>query len=183
MQSKEDLVVDNNNENFDYIHPQYRSQLKAWIHKDSKEDKTEYEFFRWWNGPAQWKKLKFPSFYGEFVHSAYYARSGSGERKATWIAPIPDDGLYEVSVHVPDAGDFRTGGGRHRVRNYFGVQKYTIYHADGENEIEIDFSNAEPGWNYLETYYFKEGQAMMELTDESEGRMVLADAVKWELKE
>ena len=180
LRENEGLIIDNTAEGFDYVHPQYRSQLKAWIHKDAQKDKEEYDFFRWWHAPSQWQKLKFPSFYGEFIHSAYYARSGFGERKATWIGPIPDDGFYEVYVHVPDASDFRVG--RNQDRDHFGIQKYTIFHADGEDEIEIDFSNAKPGWNYMETYFFKEGQARMELTDESGARMVLADAVKWELK-
>lgn len=178
--SKDNLVVDNSSREFNYVQPQYRSPLKAWIYKDSQTDQNEYDFFRWWRGPAQWKKLKFPSLYGEFVHSAYYARSGQGERLATWETDIPVDGLYQVFVYVPDPEDFRRG---HDSGSNFGVQKYTIYHADGEDKIEIDFSKARPGWNYLETYYFKTGTAKVVLTDNSGGRMVLADAVKWELKD
>ena len=179
--TKESAIIDNSSKDFEYAHPQYHSQLKEWIHKEANTGEKEYKGFSWWRGPSQWQKLKFPSFYGEFVHSAYYARSGSGERKATWITDIPDDGLYLVFVHVPDQSDFRSGR-RGRGSN-FGVQKYTIHHLDGEDEIEIDFSEAEAGWNYLETYYFKEGPAKIVLTDDSDGRMVIADAVKWELKE
>ncbi|KAA3612492.1 MAG: hypothetical protein D8M58_20215 [Calditrichaeota bacterium] len=177
---KDDAISDNSGEDFGYVHPQYHSQLKEWIHEDANKEKDEYEGFAWWYGPSQWKKLKFPSFYGEFVHSAYYARSGSGERKATWVADIPEDAFYQVYVHVPDKSDFRRG---RRGGESFGVQKYIIYHSDGEDEIELDFSEAEPGWNYMETYYFKEGQGKVVLTDDSDGRMVVADAVKWELKE
>lgn len=178
--SNNNLVVDNSNSEFNYVQPQFRSPLKAWIYKDSQTDQNEYDFFRWWRGPAQWKKLKFPSLYGEFVHSAYYSRSGQGERLATWETDIPVDGLYQVFVYVPDPEDFRQGRGR---GNNFGIQKYTIYHAEGEDDIEIDFSKAKPGWNYLETYFFKTGTAKIVLTDNSGGRMVLADAVKWELKD
>lgn len=174
------LIADNINNQFDYVSPQYRSRLKAWIHKDAAEKENEYDYFRWWRGPAQWQKLKFPSLYGEFVHSAYYARTGSGERTATWVTQIVDPGFYQVFVHVPDQSDFRSG---RRESSSFGVQKYKIYHAEGVDEIEIDFSNAPAGWNYLETYYFNPGEARIVLTDEGNGNMVLADAVKWELKE
>jgi len=173
------LIADNASETFGYVQPRYRSKLKSWIHEDSQKDESEFEHFTWWRGPNQWQKLKFPSLYGEFVHSAYYARSGKGERQATWVTEIPEDGMYQVYVHVPDKEDFQ--GGRHSD-DYFSVQKYVVYHADGQDEIEIDFSKAEPGWNYLETYFFKEGTAKIMLSDDSEGRMVLADAVKWELK-
>ena len=67
--SNDNLVVDNSNSEFNYVQPQFRSPLKAWIYKDSQTDQNEYDFFRWWRGPAQWKKLKFPSLYGEFVHN------------------------------------------------------------------------------------------------------------------
>ncbi|MCB9057921.1 MAG: hypothetical protein H6627_05100 [Calditrichae bacterium] len=174
------LIADNINDQFDYVSPQYRSRLKAWIHKDAQEKENEYDYFRWWRGPAQWQKLKFPSLYGEFVHSAYYARTGSGERTATWVTQIVDPGFYQVFVHVPDQSDFRSG---RRESSSFGVQKYKIYHSEGVDEIEIDFSSAPAGWNYLETYYFNPGEAKIVLTDEGNGSMVLADAVKWELKE
>lgn len=178
--NKDVLIADNIQDQFDYVSPQYRSKLKAWIHKDAEEDENEYDYFRWWRGPAQWQKLKFPSLYGEFVHSAYYSRTGSGERTATWVTQITEPGYYQVSVYVPDQSDFRS---RRSDDSNFGIQKYKIFHAEGEDVMEIDLSSAPPGWNYLETYYFNSGEAKIVLTDESEGRMVLADAVKWELNE
>ncbi len=144
-------IVDDNNNEFGYVQPQYHSKLKEWVHKGAQKEKEEYAGFKSWRIPTQWQKIKFPSLYGQFVHSAYYARSGSGERKATWMVEIPKDGVYQVFIHVPDRSDFRL---RRRGGGSFGVQKYIIYHAEGEDEIELDFSEAEPGWNYLESYFF-----------------------------
>ena len=54
---------------------------------------------------------------------------------------------------------------------------------DGTEEITLDMSNAEDGWFLLGTFYFSKGRATVDLTDESKGRIVIADAVRWTLRE
>ena len=56
---------------------------------------------------------------------------------------------------------------------------YIIKHADGEDNINYNISNAEPGWNYLGSYYFNEEGGSISLTDECDLRTVYADAIKW----
>jgi hypothetical protein len=56
---------------------------------------------------------------------------------------------------------------------------YKVYHDEGVEEITVDFENAEPGWNMLGRYYLSPDSAKVELTNQSSGRMVLGDAIKW----
>ena len=56
---------------------------------------------------------------------------------------------------------------------------YKIYHDEGVEEITVDFENAEAGWNMLGRYYLSPDSAKVELTNQSSGRMVIGDAVKW----
>lgn len=56
---------------------------------------------------------------------------------------------------------------------------YKIYHDEGVDEITIDYENADGGWNNLGRYYFSKDSAKVELTNKSQGRVVIADAVKW----
>ena len=47
--------------------------------------------------------------------------------------------------------------------------------------VTIDFEEASEGWNELGEYYFSQGLAKVELSDQSKGLLVLADAIKWDL--
>jgi len=173
---EEGIVVDNVSEMFKHSIMRHESPLKRWIHGEPQDDPNDYDYFRWWYGPSQWKRLKFPSFYGRFVHSAYYTRAGSGERDVSWIADLPESGWYQIYIHVPDTDQL---GGRRRGRDLMEKQTYVIDHANGRETIQMDLSEAPSGWNLLETYYFEEGSARITLTNESDGRLVLADAIKW----
>lgn len=56
---------------------------------------------------------------------------------------------------------------------------YRIYHDEGTEDISIDFGNAEAGWNLLGRYYISSDSARVEMTNQSTGRVVIGDAVKW----
>ena len=55
---------------------------------------------------------------------------------------------------------------------------YKIYHDQGVEEITVDYENAEGGWNNLGRYYLSD-TAKIELTNQSQGKVVIGDAVKW----
>jgi hypothetical protein len=56
---------------------------------------------------------------------------------------------------------------------------YRIFHDEGVDEITVDYDNAEAGWNALGRYYLSPDTVRVELTNLSEGRIVIGDAVKW----
>lgn len=172
------IIADNSTNNFELINAKHRSRLKTWIHENTTSDRPEYESFSWWRAPTNWTKIKFPSLYGDMVRSASYARGGSGERKAIWVVDIPQAGVYDIAVHVPDLDDFQSR--RFKDVSTFTEQNYTIVHADGQDEATLDFSQSRQGWNVIGSYYFEKGPAEVRLNDDSSSEMVLADAVKWE---
>ena len=76
----------------------------------------------------------------------------------------------------------RRGGGRdgqRRGKQYFEQFHLIVYHDDGTDEVTLSVADSEDNWNFLGTYYISEGTAKVEMTDESKGRVVFADAVKW----
>ena len=74
----------------------------------------------------------------------------------------------------------RPGGDRMRGQDRPEEQyRFFIHHDDGVDEAILNLTRAEIGWNLLGTYYLSPGPAKVELTNESEGAIVLADAVKW----
>jgi predicted RNA-binding protein Jag len=78
-------------------------------------------------------------------------------------------------------GQVRPGGnqGGQQQEPAAGPYQLTIYHDDGEDEITIDVDKAEEGWNLLGNFYLSPGKAKVSLSNETEGKLVIADAVKW----
>jgi hypothetical protein len=56
---------------------------------------------------------------------------------------------------------------------------YKIYHDEGMDEITIDFMSVDPGWNNLGRYYLSADSARVELTNQSTGRVIMGDAIRW----
>ena len=56
---------------------------------------------------------------------------------------------------------------------------YKISHDEGVEEITVDFENAEAGWNNLGRYYLSTDSGKVELTNQSSGKIVLGDAIRW----
>ena len=181
LQMDDEIIVDNEDEGFKVETVQQQSTLKKLFNIKS-DDEDEYIPFSPWRGPDNWRKGINAIFYGDFVHSAHFVRTGGGEKKVTWETELERGGQYEVYIYVENLpfrgrGRGRGPGGR-GGGDFVKSFHYKIYHDDGEEEVEWDPESAE-GWNYLGTYYFSSGVAKVELTNQSEGRIVIADAVKW----
>jgi hypothetical protein len=59
---------------------------------------------------------------------------------------------------------------------------YKVFHDDGEEEVTIEWETAEPEWNKIGTYYLSPDTVKVSLSNQSQGRMVIGDAVKWVLQ-
>ena len=91
----------------------------------------------------------------------------------------PRRGVPSVALsNVTRRARNRPGSEGHGDEDY-GKLHFLIYHDDGVEETELDLNAADDGWNYLGSYYISRGEAKLEETNRSEGRVVIADAVKW----
>ena len=63
--------------------------------------------------------------------------------------------------------------------NQYKEMHYKIYHDEGVEEITLDYQNADGGWNVLGRYYLSPDSAKVELTNQSAGRLVIGDAIRW----
>jgi hypothetical protein len=59
------------------------------------------------------------------------------------------------------------------------VYHYTIASNEGTEEVEFALDRPENGWNRLGTFHFPADTATVILNNTSNGRRVVADAVKW----
>lgn len=168
-----ELIVDNEDPAFSTFSPVKPTILKAYL--DSQTDQKYYG--TWASSYSKWLPTTNSAFYGEVVRSAHTTRSGNGEKTATWTAELKEDGFYDVYVYMigKNQNEFRGSDDDGRQFEYH----YSIKNADGTDHIKYNITNAEPGWNYLGSYYFSKTGGSVTLTDECGLRIVYADAVKW----
>lgn len=187
IKDKTEIIVDNEDPGFNAGSRFIVSPLKKilGIHHTSGQ---AYEVVRQFNIPEYWQPVVLSTFYGKYVLSSVYARSGTGDKSVKWTAPIEKAGYYDVYCYVGKATNrmtIRRGGQNVDEEQGQGGESpykdmhYKIYHDQGVDEITVDYENAEGGWNNLGRFYFSPDSAKVEMTNKSQGRAVIADAVKW----
>ncbi|MGD9555941.1 MAG: ABC transporter permease subunit [Mangrovibacterium sp.] len=169
-----EIIVDNEDPGFHVSKSQEKSLLRKML-LANKESASRYAGFSHWRLPRNWTLTTNSSFYGAYIRSAYYVRSGEGTRKVSWHIPVKENGYYDVYVYVyKETGGFGRRGGDDDKGEY----SYVVHHDDGEEQAVIDLKKADAGWNHLGSYYFSPDTALIEMSDKSQSRMVVADAVK-----
>ena len=67
---KNEIIVDNEDEGFEYKQKINQSYLKSIIKKSNKQ-KYQYTGLRWWNPPSVWKSVLRSGFYGKICTFCY----------------------------------------------------------------------------------------------------------------
>lgn len=174
-----EIIVDNEDPGFQFVNPGSTSPLKRLL-RISSDDEERYVGMQFWRPPTRWVATTGSNFYGDVVQSAHYTRAGDGERKVVWNTVIPENGYYDVYAYVGQMRRMgRRGRGGDRNESVNDAYHYIVSHDDGTEETVLEIENAEDGWNFLGGFYFSADSARVELTNESPGRVVMADAVKW----
>lgn len=168
------FVVENEDEAFRISSRDEVKTLKDWWLKRERKQTETYEPFNYWRPQPVWTSSLAQSYQGKFLRSAVLKASGNGHDRALWKCNLPEAGRYEVQVFIP--GDLNTGW---RNRNSRGCFHYQIHHANGLEKVETLPVKERNGWVSLGRFFFDKGEAIVELSDESEFPYVVADAVKW----
>jgi len=197
---KDEYVVDNEDEGFTHFSISRESKLKQWV--DSRKEKDDgllYESLNEWWTPSRWTPVAHAAYYGETVRSAMAIRSGDGTNHVTWSTKLPEKGFYDVYVHIPVSAMYRRpsrreqgggqggqGQGQGQGRG-FGPEfadkgtdyHYTISSNEGSEKVVYELNDPEDGWNRLGSFHFPADTASIRLSNETDGRRIIADAVKW----
>ncbi|MFC1490689.1 hypothetical protein ACFL6K_05720 [Candidatus Latescibacterota bacterium] len=134
--------------------------------------------------PAEWTLAKtrserqgFIEFYGNYT-SCYYTKPGDGESVVEYATTIPEPGSYQVYLSVPFGnslsmyitGMFESGD--------LGETNVRIFAEDGMHEDTIDISKGDREWALVGTYSFADTTAVIHITDKTNAKIVIADAIK-----
>lgn len=173
LSAANEIIVDNEDPNFRTEGESDESLLRKWIITSSNaDDEFKYKGYVPWRPPVNWTMTTNSAFFGEFVRSAHFVRSGTGDKKAVWDVPVKESGYYDLYYHVHKDETFRWN------RNQKGEYHFTIIADDGKEEQALEIHKCENGWNHIGGYYFSADNSVIELTNETELRTVIADAVK-----
>jgi hypothetical protein len=170
-----EVIVDNEDPGFSSFSPVKPTILKAYL--DSKNDVDQKYYGSWNSSYSKWLATTGSDCYGSVIRSAHFTRSGNGEKIVTWTPTFKENGFYDIYVYMKgkNQNEYIGRDGDSRQFDYH----YIIHNSDGSDNIKYNITNAEPGWNYLGSYYFNKTGGSVSLTDECELRTVYADAVKW----
>jgi hypothetical protein len=195
---KDEYVVDNEDEGFSSYSVSRESKLKQWV--DSRKEKDDgllYESLNEWWTPSRWTPVAHSAYYGETVRSAMAIRRGDGTNHVTWSTRLPEKGFYDVYVYIPVSAMYQRpsrreqGGGQgsqgQGPGRGFGPEfadkgtdyRYIISSSEGTEEVLYELNNPEDGWNRLGSFHFPADSVSIRLSNQTDGRRVIADAVKW----
>jgi hypothetical protein len=183
-----ETIVDNEDPEFNPGIRQSPSILKKILRIKSNRGDI-YQQVRRYDRPNYWQPVVNSYYYGKYVLSSVYTAGGTGDRSVSWITPVDKAGYYDIYCYVGKLTErvTVTSGGNappppqeeFRQESLYKDMHYKIYHDEGVEEITVDFENAEAGWNNMGRYYISSDSAKVELTNQSAGRVVLGDAIKW----
>lgn len=168
-----ELIVDNEDPEFEVTYVNEVSLLEKWLITEE-EGTQKYSGMNYWRPPLNWTAVTNSDFYGEYIRSAYYIKSGDGSMSAKWHVPLQESGYYDVYYHLYKPRRFGRRGGNEENGEY----QFIIYGDDGAEEQSLSIQSAEEGWNHLGSFYFSPDTALIELTNRSDAQIIFADAVR-----
>ncbi|MBN1904187.1 MAG: hypothetical protein JW927_03735 [Deltaproteobacteria bacterium] len=122
--------------------------------------------------PAEWTRISNGMTYGKYRHTAAYIKRGEGTKKAVFSSELPQSGTWDLEIYIP-------------MRNVFPGKKWGRWHGvvidrNGDrHQVEFDSKTGTEEWNLAGKYDFPQGKCTLELSDLTDGDIVVADAIRW----
>jgi hypothetical protein len=118
--------------------------------------------------PPQWSRRELQTAYGRYRHTLAYAGAGDGRTRAVLPVSIPEPGRWELEIYVPPLYP--------NLRNNWNLDIVT---ADGRETVQFNSAISNAGWNPVGEFELPAGTVAVEISDASDGRVVMADAIAW----
>jgi len=187
-----EIIVDNEDPGFISSKQNTVSPLKKLLGIENKRGDS-YLQISLLNVPEYWQRVVQSSYYGKYIRSSVYTRGGTGDKSITWTALIKERGYYDVYCYIGKTAErmmIRTGrpggpggpggsGDNPQGESPYKDMHYKIFHDEGVEDISLDYEKAVGGWNNLGRFYLSPDTARVTLTNQSSGRIVIGDAIRW----
>ncbi len=139
--------------------------------------------------PAVWSRREESSSWGKYRHTIALIRSGAGNTRGVFTANLPGSGRWRLAYHLPILSSSTTNSSpgpgiqinaQVGLEGSLGTYDLTVTGGGKERSVEFDGAAAETGWNPLGEFDLQAGPVKVVVSDLSSGRLVIADAVRWE---
>lgn len=121
--------------------------------------------------PRTWSRRLNVSAWGRYRHTFAYIGPGEGTQRAVMPAQVPAAGVWALEIYLPYLP--------YLPANARGTWHLEVVSESGREKLSYDASVANVGWNRVGEYQLPAGEVRVELTDQTDGRMVVADAIAW----
>ena len=142
---------------------------------------------------AHWSRQEQPTSWGRYRHTIARVTPGQGDRVATFATVLPSAGRWRIDYHVPDLAarhptqeqspfrltanlEFTSGRSQGPP---LGTYDMKLVSGGTEQPVEFDASATDPGWTTLGRFDLDAGPVSLVVTNRTDGRTVVADAVRW----
>ncbi len=124
------------------------------------------------SAPKQWARLSNSMTWGKYRHTTALIRGGDGNKKALFTAELPESGSWDLELYLPMKGVF--------PGKKWGTWHLKVTDSNGDNyKVDFDSKAGNEGWNLLDKLNLPEGRVTVELSNETDGNIVVADAIQW----
>ena len=114
--------------------------------------------------------------WGKYRHTVAGSIPGDGSAVAIFAADLPEPGRWRLEYHVPDPHGLGLWGPSYGP---LGTLAMTVT-ADGrEVEVAFDGASADVGWNEIDEFELASTHVRLEVSNRTDGEMVVADAIRW----
>ena len=117
--------------------------------------------------------------WGRYRRTVALATPGDGRATAVFTAHLPDGGRWRLDYHLPNRERYRSMGTPTSRYGTQGRYDLRLVSADGPVILEFDASIAAPGWNHVGDFDLPSGPVRLVVSNQTEGEVVIADAIRW----
>jgi len=129
--------------------------------------------------PGEWSRVTYPTSWGRYRHTVAGALAGDGSQVALFAVDLPTSGRWRLDFHLPDPQP--PGWGRPGRRSYatLGAFDMKLLADGGTTPLPFDGAAAKTGWNKVGEFEFVSTHVRLEISNATDGEMVIGDAIRW----
>lgn len=165
------VVIDDLDEGFQVTGGEDAKGLRLGARAREVETDQGLPFQLFGRSPSTWSRMISVHCFGKYRHTMAATSAGEGKRKAVFTAPIPSAGPWDLELHMTSKDRFGTTA--------WGNWEMNVVFGSNPTQVNFDSGAGTQGWNLVGTFDLPEGEVAVELSDKTDGRMVVADAIRW----
>lgn len=122
--------------------------------------------------PSEWSRMSNGVAFGKYRHTAAIIKPGDGDKKALFQTELTHEGAWDLEFFMP-------------VKSMFQGRKWGKWHAvvidnnKDKHDLEFDSNAGIEGWNMAGKLDLPKGYVTVELSNLTDGDIVVADAIRW----